>query len=107
MVLGAMFGYMLEWTGSLWTPIIAHFINNGSAVLIYFFTEKNSLGESSEQVVPFSDGSFLYALLSAMFLYAFFRALYAQRAVLETAALADEWVYPNPNEDDELEKELK
>lgn len=36
MLMGALFGYMLVWTGSLWTPILMHFINNAMAVILYF-----------------------------------------------------------------------
>ena len=36
MVMGAMFGYTLWWTGSLWIPILMHFTNNAMAVLLYF-----------------------------------------------------------------------
>lgn len=28
MLLGAYFGYLLVWTGSLWTPVLAHVLNN-------------------------------------------------------------------------------
>ncbi|MCX6290697.1 MAG: CPBP family intramembrane metalloprotease [Bacteroidetes bacterium] len=41
MLLGALLGYLLVWSGSLWLPIIAHFVNNASAVLFtYLFNEK-------------------------------------------------------------------
>ncbi len=33
MVLGALLGYLFYWGGSLWYPIIAHFLNNGLQVL--------------------------------------------------------------------------
>lgn len=33
MLLGAFFGYLLLWTGSLWTPITAHFLNNTAYVV--------------------------------------------------------------------------
>ncbi len=32
-VLGAALGYLYYWTGSLWTPIIAHFLNNALQVV--------------------------------------------------------------------------
>ena len=35
MLMGAMFGYVLAWTGSLWVPIVMHFVNNGIAVVSY------------------------------------------------------------------------
>lgn len=36
MLLGAMFGYMLVWTGSLWISVFAHFINNALVVLFFY-----------------------------------------------------------------------
>ena len=36
MLMGALFGYALVWTGNLWVPILMHFTNNAMAVLLYF-----------------------------------------------------------------------
>lgn len=36
MLLGAFFGYLVYWSGNLWLPVVAHFINNGLAVLFYY-----------------------------------------------------------------------
>ena len=36
MLLGGLYGYLLFWSGSLWLPVIAHFVNNGLAVLVYY-----------------------------------------------------------------------
>ncbi len=36
LLLGAFFGYLLVWSGSLWLPILAHFINNALAVIFYY-----------------------------------------------------------------------
>lgn len=36
MLMGALFGYVFVWTGSLWVPIVMHFVNNGMAVLLYY-----------------------------------------------------------------------
>ena len=36
MLMGAMFGYLLLWTESLWIPVIAHFVNNFIAVAFYY-----------------------------------------------------------------------
>ena len=40
MLLGALFGYMLAWTGSLWVPMLMHFVNNGMAVLLYYIANR-------------------------------------------------------------------
>ena len=36
MLMGALFGYVLVWTGNMWVPILMHFTNNAMAVLLYF-----------------------------------------------------------------------
>jgi membrane protease YdiL (CAAX protease family) len=36
MLMGALFGYALVWTGNLWVPILMHLTNNAMAVLLYF-----------------------------------------------------------------------
>jgi hypothetical protein len=38
MMLGVMFGYLYLWTGTLWAPVFAHFLNNGAAVLISYLS---------------------------------------------------------------------
>ncbi|WP_295648899.1 CPBP family intramembrane glutamic endopeptidase [uncultured Mucilaginibacter sp.] len=41
MVLGVFFGYFVYWSGSIWTGVLAHFINNGTdVVLTYLFQQK-------------------------------------------------------------------
>jgi len=36
MLLGAMFGYMMYWSNSLWVPVVAHFTNNGFMVIFMY-----------------------------------------------------------------------
>lgn len=35
MVFGAVFGYFLLWSGNLWYPIIAHFVNNAFVIIAF------------------------------------------------------------------------
>lgn len=35
MVMGAFLGYMVIWSGSLWSAIIAHMVNNSIAIILY------------------------------------------------------------------------
>jgi membrane protease YdiL (CAAX protease family) len=37
LLLGALLGYVFVFSGSLWIPIIVHFINNATGVLLYYF----------------------------------------------------------------------
>jgi len=36
-LLGAFFGYLVLWSGSIWPAILAHFVNNVIAVIFYYF----------------------------------------------------------------------
>ena len=45
-LLGLIFGYLFVWSGSLWLPIIAHFINNSSAVVVYFLVNRGAIDAS-------------------------------------------------------------
>jgi membrane protease YdiL (CAAX protease family) len=50
MLLGALFGYLYIWSGSIWLPMIAHFINNGVAVLMGYFISINTIDASTENI---------------------------------------------------------
>ncbi|HRZ41808.1 MAG TPA: type II CAAX endopeptidase family protein [Bacteroidales bacterium] len=39
MFLGLLFGYLMVWSGSVWLPVAAHFINNGSAVVVEYLSQ--------------------------------------------------------------------
>jgi uncharacterized protein len=49
LLLGGMFGYLLVWSGSLWLPIIAHFINNAAAVILLYMIDKGQIDPSIEE----------------------------------------------------------
>lgn len=36
-LLGIYLGYLLVWSGNLWYPMLAHLVNNGTAVIAYYF----------------------------------------------------------------------
>ena len=36
MLLGVLFGYLYYWSGNLWLPILAHFLNNGFTLLMIY-----------------------------------------------------------------------
>ena len=62
MLLGALFGYALLWTGSLWIPIIGHFVNNGTAVLISYFEQQGKISSEVETVGTSPDAVLWVAL---------------------------------------------
>jgi membrane protease YdiL (CAAX protease family) len=40
LLLGALFGYMMLWSGNIWVPIVGHFINNASVTILAFYYVK-------------------------------------------------------------------
>lgn len=69
--LAVIFGYAVYWTGSIFTSIIAHFLNNTLAVVqLYFFTDGNYT-EALDQgpSLPLSGALLLSLLVIAMFIY--------------------------------------
>jgi len=49
MALGAMFGYLLVWTGTMWVPILAHFVNNAMGVMGYYLINKGVISKDVEE----------------------------------------------------------
>ena len=48
-LLGVMFGYLLVWSGTMWLPIFAHFVNNAMAVILSYLIHKEVISESIEE----------------------------------------------------------
>jgi membrane protease YdiL (CAAX protease family) len=68
MFMGAAFGYLLLWSGSLWLPMIGHFVNNAGAVLIAYLIQKNGISQEVETVGA-GDGGTLYVVVSAAMVF--------------------------------------
>ncbi len=75
LLLGIFFGYLLLWSRNLWLPILAHFINNGVAVILYFIfdaeiveKEINSIGTENGTLF-FTLGSLVLVTLLVISVY--------------------------------------
>ncbi len=68
MLLGAFFGYLLLWSGSLWLPIIAHIFNNTIFLILRHITGS---GEASipAEVIPTWISVAISAIATASLLY--------------------------------------
>lgn len=72
LVLGALLGYLFLYTRNLWAPILAHFINNATVIVLHYFWGESEWVEALEGVeltVPFAT----IALISAGFTILLFR----------------------------------
>ena len=43
MFLGLLLGYLFYYSGSLWTSILMHFVNNGAAVVVAYLDYKGQI----------------------------------------------------------------
>lgn len=70
MLLGALFGYLLVWSGSMWLPIIGHFLNNGFAVIAMYLIDKKLLSPEVEKLGS-AEGSYYMAIVSLILVAVF------------------------------------
>ncbi len=68
MFLGLAFGYLFIWSGSIWIPVIAHFINNGTVVVITLLNSNNMITQSPEE---FGKVNSPYLIFTSLILLAF------------------------------------
>jgi len=47
-MLGLLFGYLFYWSGSLWVPVLAHFVNNGAAIVVSFLGQQGIMDQDYE-----------------------------------------------------------
>jgi membrane protease YdiL (CAAX protease family) len=71
MLLGVAFGYLLVWSGSVWLPVIAHFINNAVAVIAMYLIDKGMLSSEIEELGSKSDSYYL-AFISVLLIVVLF-----------------------------------
>jgi len=60
MMLGVLFGYLFYWSGSIWIPVFAHFVNNASAVIISYLATRGLISGGYEDFGA-TDNLFLIA----------------------------------------------
>ena len=63
LILGLCFGYLFFWTGNLWIPIVAHFINNLVPVVMSYFFNWN---EISKKALDLADKQILLPLVPTL-----------------------------------------
>ena len=65
MILGALFGYLMVWGGSIWYSVWAHFINNATSVYIMFLINRKEV-EGDLETFGANSGDWFYALMGVV-----------------------------------------
>ncbi|QJD96346.1 CPBP family intramembrane metalloprotease [Mucilaginibacter robiniae] len=72
LMLGVLFGYFAAWSGSIWPAVWAHFINNGTdVVLVYLYQHKKLAGNPDSPYVFNYSWYILSVLITVALLYAY------------------------------------
>ena len=77
MLMGAMFGYMFVWTGTLWIPILMHFVNNAIGITLYYILPENSNADTFGAGTTWYIG-ILSLILTSLGLLIFYRRTHKQ-----------------------------
>lgn len=96
LLLGALFGYLVFWSGSLWPAVVAHFTNNAVAGIVAYLAYNGYVDESlaeDDAAIPFYATAAAFAVAGAM-LYLFRR----QSPESETEVWPPETFPPNNDE---------
>jgi membrane protease YdiL (CAAX protease family) len=75
MFLGVLFGYFVFWSGSIWTSVWAHFINNGTAVIVTYLYQNKMIRVNPDDQHIFNYGSYLFSLIIVLFLLYLYRTI--------------------------------
>ncbi len=69
--LGALLGYLFLYTKNLWIPILFHFLNNATVILIYFFLNETEWFQKIDEapVTPGYTGLAMVSLLFTLLLF--------------------------------------
>lgn len=73
-LLGILFGYLFFWSKNIWVPIFAHFVNNATGVIAYYYFQINNSMEKVEKLgTEITQYPFLFGtlLLTIFFIFIF------------------------------------
>jgi len=68
MALGLLFGYFVAWSGNIWTSVWAHFINNGTIVVVTYLFNKKTIKLNPDDQHLFNYSGYLISLAIVLFL---------------------------------------
>ncbi|MBS7564392.1 CPBP family intramembrane metalloprotease [Mucilaginibacter sp. Bleaf8] len=68
LMLGVLFGYFAAWSGSIWPAVWAHFLNNGSAVLITYLYQHKQVNINPDADYTFSYSTYALSVIITVLL---------------------------------------
>jgi len=79
LLLGALLGYFVAWSGSIWPAVWGHFINNGTdVVLTYLYQHRISKTNPDDQHM-FNNTGYLVSIVAILALMLYYRKTAAEK----------------------------
>lgn len=82
LMLGVFFGYFVAWSGSIWTSVWAHFINNGTAVVVTYLFQQKVIKLNPDDQHVFNYFAYLFSLAVTVFLLIVYRNIAQSKKAL-------------------------
>ncbi|GAF80710.1 unnamed protein product, partial [marine sediment metagenome] len=83
LMLGIFFGYLLVWSNTIWLPVLAHFVNNGAAVIFYYLFHNKIINDDIETIGTNLE-SLTYVIISTLLVSLLIFVLYKKEKVGDT-----------------------
>jgi membrane protease YdiL (CAAX protease family) len=81
--LGVLFGYFTAWSGSVWPSVWAHFVNNGTIVVITYLASQKLVNIDANDQHMFSNVIYVVSLLITVALLYFYHYIAVKRQIAD------------------------
>ena len=83
LMLGVFFGYFTAWSGSVWPAIWAHFLNNGTAVVMYYLYKHKKIDINPDEQYAFNYSLYILSIIITVALFWSYRNTALQKNDLQ------------------------
>jgi membrane protease YdiL (CAAX protease family) len=75
MFLGALFGYLVAWSGSIWPAVWGHFLNNGSAVIVTYLFQQKKINLNPDDQHVFNYAGYIFSFIIIIVLLSVYKKI--------------------------------
>jgi uncharacterized protein len=85
LMLGVLFGYFVVWSGSIWPAVWAHFLNNGTAVVVTYLFQHKIIKINPDDQHVFNYVSYIFSFAIMIILLFIYRKIATEKNQIESA----------------------
>ena len=78
-LLGLILGYIFFWSGSIWSSVFFHFLNNATAVILVFLSQQNFINYKIDEPMNSSNFVLIISLGLSAFIFHYLANYYSKR----------------------------